>query len=52
MLRSRGTKYLQISTNDYLGLATHPEVIEAAAKVVEHNGIGTPLGARPLTGQH
>jgi 7-keto-8-aminopelargonate synthetase-like enzyme len=45
-----GTKYLQISTNDYLGLATHPEVIEAAVKVVENNGIGTPLGARPLTG--
>lgn len=45
-----GTRYLQISTNDYLGLATHPEVIEAAANVVENNGIGTPLGARPLTG--
>lgn len=45
-----GKEYLQISTNDYLGLATHPEVIAAAANVVAENGIGTPLGARPLTG--
>lgn len=45
-----GKSYLQVATNDYLGLATHPEVIEAAVKVVVDNGIGTPLGARPLTG--
>jgi len=45
-----GKKYLQVATNDYLGLATHPEVIEAATKVVAENGVGTPLGARPLTG--
>ena len=28
-----GQKYLQIATNDYLGLATHPEVIRAATRV-------------------
>ena len=45
-----GETYLQVATNDYLGLATHPEVIEAATKVVCESGVGTPLGARPLTG--
>ncbi len=45
-----GTEYLQVSTNDYLGLATHPEVVAAATNVVSESGIGTPLGARPLTG--
>jgi 7-keto-8-aminopelargonate synthetase-like enzyme len=45
-----GKKYLQIATNDYLGLATHPEVREIAARVAADHGVGTPLGARPLTG--
>ncbi|MDG1875144.1 MAG: aminotransferase class I/II-fold pyridoxal phosphate-dependent enzyme [Mariniblastus sp.] len=45
-----GKQYLQVATNDYLGFATHPEVIEAATKVVSESGVGTPLGARPLTG--
>ena len=45
-----GQEYLQIATNDYLGLATHPEVIEATTKVAAVSGLGTPLGARPLTG--
>ena len=45
-----GETYLQVATNDYLGLATHPDVIRAATEVVETSGVGTPLGARPLTG--
>lgn len=45
-----GNEYLQVATNDYLGLATHPDVIQAALTVCAENGIGTPLGARPLTG--
>jgi len=45
-----GRKHLQVSTNDYLGLATHPEVIEAGLVVAREHGVGTPLGARPLTG--
>ncbi len=45
-----GRELLQVSTNDYLGLANHPEVIEAAARITNEHGIGTPLGARPLTG--
>jgi len=46
----RGRRMLQVATNDYLGLATHPEAIAAAAEVVNEHGAGTPLGARPLTG--
>ena len=45
-----GKTYLQIATNDYLGLATHPEVRKIAADVTANHGVGTPLGARPLTG--
>lgn len=45
-----GKRYLQVATNDYLGLATHPEVRDAAARIAAEHGIGTPLGARPLTG--
>jgi 7-keto-8-aminopelargonate synthetase-like enzyme len=49
-LEWNGRRMLQVSTNDYLGLATHPEVIQAALDVVREHGAGTPLGARPLTG--
>lgn len=45
-----GRRMLQVATNDYLGLATHPEAIAAADAVVREHGAGTPLGARPLTG--
>ena len=50
MVKLDGKEFLQVSTNDYLGLATHPEVVAAANEICRDNGIGTPLGARPLTG--
>lgn len=50
IIKIDGQEYLQIATNDYLGLATHPEVIQAELEVTAINGLGTPLGARPLTG--
>ncbi len=49
-IEMNGRRMLQVATNDYLGLATHPEVIAAAAEVAAEHGAGTPLGARPLTG--
>ncbi len=45
-----GEEFLQIATNDYLGLATHPEIVKATTEVAAVHGLGTPLGARPLTG--
>jgi 7-keto-8-aminopelargonate synthetase-like enzyme len=49
-IEMRGRRVIQVSTNDYLGLATHPEAIAAAEAVTAEHGSGTPLGARPLTG--
>ena len=43
-------RLLQFSTNDYLGLAMHPEVIQAAARATAEYGIGSPMGSRLLTG--
>jgi len=45
-----GRKVLQFSTNDYLGLSVHPEVRAVAAEYAKRYGIGSPMGARPLTG--
>ncbi len=47
---SNGRRFLQFSSNDYLGLAMHPEVRAAAAGVVENYGIGAPMGSRLMTG--
>jgi len=47
---SGGRKLLQFSTNDYLGLAMHPEVRGAAAAVTQQYGIGSPMGSRLLSG--
>ncbi len=49
-IQFRGREMLQVATNDYLSLATHPDAIAAAKTVAEEHGAGTPLGARPLTG--
>lgn len=50
LIEMNGRQVLQVATNDYLGLAHHPEVIQAATEIVSKHGVGSPLGARPLTG--
>jgi len=45
-----GRRILQFSTNDYLGLASHPRVRQAALEIVRKYGVSAPMGARPLTG--
>ncbi len=37
----KGKKYLNFSSNDYLGLANHPEIIKAVIKAVERYGFGS-----------
>ena len=46
----QGRRMLQFSTNDYLGLSVHPDVLAVARKYAKEYGIGAPMGARPLTG--
>ena len=41
-----GKSFINFASNDYLGLARHPRVVEAAAKAIERYGFGS--GAAPL----
>jgi len=45
----RGREMLNLASNNYLGLSTHPSVIEASIKAIERYGIGTG-GSRILSG--
>lgn len=37
----RGKRYVDFSSNDYLGFSTHPKLIEAARQALELHGVGT-----------
>jgi len=45
-----GRRILQFSVNDYLGLAHHPRLRQAAMEIVSKYGVSAPMGAHPLTG--
>ena len=49
-IQANGQKYLQFSTNNYLGLATDPAICAAAAEAARQYGIGCPMGSRLLSG--
>ncbi|MFW6107638.1 MAG: aminotransferase class I/II-fold pyridoxal phosphate-dependent enzyme [bacterium] len=49
-LQLHGREGVQFSTNDYLGMSIHPEVLAAGRESVDRYGLGAPMGARPLTG--
>ncbi len=49
-MQSNGRPLLQFSSNDYLGLAMHPEVRTEAVEMVQRYGISSPMGSRLLTG--
>ena len=51
VLRVAGKSYLNFSGNDYLGLATEPEVIQAYADGAKAYGAGSS-GSPLVTGQH
>ena len=42
-------EYIDLSSNDYLGLSNHPKLIEVARKTVEQYGVGSS-GSRLLSG--
>lgn len=47
----RGKEVLNWSLNNYLGLASHPEVIKADAEAAAKYGMAAPMGARMMSGQ-
>lgn len=40
-IRAEGKEYLNFSSNDYLGLANHPKLIEAMQKAAKQYGVGS-----------
>jgi glycine C-acetyltransferase len=50
MMEFNGGNKLMWAVNDYLGLAGHPEINEAAIEAIREWGISGPMGARILTG--
>lgn len=42
--------YMQFSSNDYLGIAAHPNVQKSALEAIEQYGIYAPMGSRTMTG--
>lgn len=46
-----GQKFISFACNDYLGLAKHPEVIEAGQKALAAHGAGA-AASRLITGNH
>jgi glycine C-acetyltransferase len=49
-MRFNGKEVITWSINDYLGLATHPEVIKADAEAAKEHGMAYPMGARMMSG--
>lgn len=46
----RGTRTLNWSLNNYLGLANHPEVMQTDAQAAQEFGMAYPMGARMMSG--
>jgi glycine C-acetyltransferase len=49
-MKFNGREVLNWSLNNYLGLANHPEVRKADADAAAQYGLGTPMGARMMSG--
>jgi glycine C-acetyltransferase len=45
-----GKKVLNWSLNNYLGLASHPEVLKTDAEATQEYGLAYPMGARMMSG--
>ena len=49
-MKFRGKDVLVWSLNNYLGLANHPEIRKVDADAAAQYGLGTPMGARMMSG--
>ncbi len=49
-MKFNGKDVVVWSVNDYLGIASHPEVRKADVEAAEKYGFSTPMGARLMTG--
>lgn len=49
-MRFEGRDVLVWSLNNYLGLAHHPEILEADAEAARRHGLASPMGSRMLSG--
>ena len=49
-MKFRGKDVLVWSLNNYLGLANHPEIRKVDAEASAQYGLGTPMGARMMSG--
>ncbi len=50
-MKFMGREVLTWSLNNYLGLASHPEVIKADSEAAKKYGMAYPMGARMMSGQ-
>ncbi|MEZ4950437.1 MAG: aminotransferase class I/II-fold pyridoxal phosphate-dependent enzyme [Saprospiraceae bacterium] len=50
-MQFQGREVICWSINNYLGLANHPEVMEADRAAAEKWGLAYPMGARMMSGQ-
>lgn len=46
----KGRDNIMWSINNYLGLANHPEVIEAGHRALDEFGVSSPMGSRMMSG--
>lgn len=49
-MKFRGKEMLNWSLNNYIGLASHPEIRQADAEAAAHWGMAHPMGARMMSG--
>ncbi|MDX1618683.1 MAG: pyridoxal phosphate-dependent aminotransferase family protein, partial [Balneolaceae bacterium] len=50
VMKFKGKDVVVWSVNDYLGVASHPEVMQTDVEAAEEYGYSTPMGARLMTG--
>lgn len=50
IMEFKGREHIMWSINNYLGLANHPDVIDAAHRALDEFGVSSPMGSRMMSG--